>query len=480
MKQILFCLGRYGDVISALPIAYESSKRGNSVSLCVSHEFASLLDGVSYVDRITWPGKYEHPQLALNWLRQAYPAAKIINAQAYRHPTDAQRLTPSYQTEAWRLAGNLEEFGMWPTVFDQRSPDRERDLVARHTHDCVDKRIILVGLNSVSSPVRDAAKILAQIQKEFGASYQIIDLSTVKARRLYDLLGLFECAECLVTADTAFLHLARASKVPVVALLSEGNVGRLVNWFGSVPPPTTVASFRYSEATPEKVCLGVRRATVQWVTKWDTIHVTDAHGTEPRHQRARETWKADHTFVQADWGADAPHRSMDNRPFLKDLLDWGRHATARDADVVIWSCSDTIFVPGAFEKIRAHTQLWGACGLRRQETDGRTEPHMGRDAFAFRVDWLREHLSEIPDFVCGSPYFDLVLAAFIRKQRGIPSNKENLHTDIFPCELPTGQILHEPHASSWAGENEHTLSSNLHNRALAKAWCEKEMPTLKL
>jgi len=149
-------------------------------------------------------------------------------------------------------------------------------------------------------------------------------------------------------------------------------------------------------------------------------------------------------------------------------------------NVVIWSNSDTIFRPRVWTDMVRHVAIWGACSIRRIETDGRKEPHMGRDVFVFRADWLRDHMPEIPDFLLGAPCFDLVLAALIRKARGIPSNKENLHHDIFPCEMPAGLVLHEPHESSWAGANEHTLPANEWNRRLARDWTQKNCPTLKI
>jgi hypothetical protein len=112
----------------------------------------------------------------------------------------------------------LDEFGMWPTVFDRRSEQREAALLATFSH--YQRPLILVGLESVSSPLKNHAEIYSRICEDFGETHKVINLSKLRCERIYDLLGLFDRAACLVTADTAHLHLARASKVPVVALIS--------------------------------------------------------------------------------------------------------------------------------------------------------------------------------------------------------------------------------------------------------------------
>ncbi len=158
------------------------------------------------------------------------------------------------------------------------------------------------------------------------------------------------------------------------------------------------------------------------------------------------------------------------------MLHWGLRRSPFARDVVIWSNSDTFFVPGALEKIRAHVAFWGACSIRRKETDNREGVHMGREVFAFRVDWLQQHFADMPDVVLGSCQFDLLLAALIRKTFGVTTNKDNLHDDIFPCEMDTGLILHEPHESGWLKPS----PANEWNKHLFKEWTAKHCPTLKI
>jgi hypothetical protein len=220
-------LGRYGDVANALPIAYELSRQGELPRFFISKEFASILDGVTYVQPMVVSLDYKEVRKVLR--------PETICCQSYKHP-DTRRLTDSYQKEAWRIAGWLGHFGEIPLVFDNRNLEREAALIQKYN---VNEETILVAGKGCSSPFRfdlwDAMK---------GAG-NIVNLSDVKAERIFDIIGLIEKACLLLTIDSAPLHLARATNTPVVALINDG-------WYGSVPPKKGVA-IRYSDATAQNI-----------------------------------------------------------------------------------------------------------------------------------------------------------------------------------------------------------------------------------
>lgn len=471
-KTNILALGRLGDVTNILPLAWAENNRGNRCSIVVAKEFADLLDGVSYADRIVWQGKYDRPDQAWQWLTQvsAHRHEKNLNAQPYRHPTDKNHKTRSYQTEAWRLAGKLDEFGCWPLILDRRDKTREAALAA--PFEMSGKPIILVGLHSVSSPYPNEGVLFSAIKDSFGKNYEVVDLRSVKAVRAFDLLGLFDRAVCLVSVDTLFLHLARASSVPVIAITNQEKAD---GWFASVPPPNAFKTFRYSSDRFEVI--GAIEHFFNLPTPGE-FHAVDDFGDSPRHTRARDTWPdfASAVRANANWRMAYDPRKP---PFLRDLL---QHANdyAQPEDVIVWSNSDTLFAPMAFDRIREHVRVWGATSIRRKEI-GLDGTHIGRDVFAFRADHLREVIMPtLPDFALAAPCFDLVLAAIIRKARGINSTKENMLLDFFPCEMTPGLVLHEPHESEWAGQNENILPANLLNKRLAQEWCRENMPGLHL
>jgi len=217
---VVCCLGRYGDIINALPIAYEIYRtQGIKPKFVVSREFWTILEGVTYVQPIVWDLPYSDLPRAITRLEGKHE----IICQSYKH-TDDRHLTDSYQTEAWRLAGWLDKFGKLPLVFDNRNKQRE-DKLFKQIFGNETKPIILFCGKSVSSPI-DYALILDGIVKTFSDSHHILNMSETKAERIYDLIGLMDRAHVLVTVDTSPLHLARASNVKMVALVNDG-------WFGS-------------------------------------------------------------------------------------------------------------------------------------------------------------------------------------------------------------------------------------------------------
>lgn len=471
------CLGRNGDLISILPAMWALAQTGVRPVVCVSEEFSGVMDGVSYCDHIVYPGPYNDPAAGNRWLQNHLRGQEITIAQWYRHPFDHSRQTSSYQTESWRVAGMLNEFGKHPLVFDKRDLDREKTLT--DTVDSQGKDLILVALDGVSSPLRQREEIIEMIHQSFPDAC-ICDISKIRGHRVYDLISLYEKSDCIISCDTVHLHLSRAARVPVVALINNG-------FFGSVPPPNAVATIRYSDADMiEKVRHAVTTVLDAKNGHHFVVHAVHMHGDSERHRKAQATWPAAYgtesiiKHHSTDWGLtmkipDDPREL----PPLKVILEGPRDKTISDSDVIIFQNSDIALSSGSIEQMRRHAATFGAFSMRRVEP-GSGYTHIGRDLFGFRADWLRENLAKIPDFFIGCPYFDLVIAAMIRKERGIVSTKENLSPDFYPCEMASGMATHEAHKSSWDGENEFKFGANLHNRKLALEWCREEMPSLEL
>jgi hypothetical protein len=246
-KYIVFCLGRYGDICNALPIAWDVwQTTGERPQFMVAASHADILDGVSYVVPKIWPGRCDEHQEALASLRPE--DGQVINAMIFRHVEyNGNYQTDSYQKESWRVAGYLEKFGTLPLVFDKRSSGREAALTwMRITEGPVDsaslfhKPIILVSVGGISSPFSKGEELKERIRSKIH-THNIVDLSKTEAFQIFDIIGLMDESYCLVATDSVFLHLAQASKVPIVALINNG-------WCGSVPPQRTKAVFRYKDA----------------------------------------------------------------------------------------------------------------------------------------------------------------------------------------------------------------------------------------
>jgi ADP-heptose:LPS heptosyltransferase len=427
--MILVCLGRHGDLLNCLPIAYSLSRKVGRVSWLVSKEFAGTLDGCSYINPVLWNGGQDTLQEAL----RSYANAGPIVPQAWCNP-DGRRLTKSFALEQWRLAGMLEEFGAWPLLLDQQNQARAnmlRDRVLANRR--LGKPLILACVDGVSSPFPAGNTLLAKLR---GLDADVVDLRDVRAERVFDLLPLFNAVDCLVTIDTLPIHLARAAWCPTVCVLNDDWEG----WRASVPPPQCVARFTYSEAKQDlDPIVTAAQSVISRPQCKSAVVVCNIHDTtSERALKARETWPAGWIAVKPRrWMKDSPTRKL---AYMRDVL---RPGLDTEADVVIWTNDDCAFTPGALDKIKAHCARWDFGCVRRDPK------HIGREAFFFRREWLAANIDKMPDVVTSTSMGDLALSKWLRGLRGIKTTQENLGLDFPPVELPAGLIYHADHESSW-------------------------------
>ncbi len=435
----LIVLGRYGDIINCLPMAYAFHKRGGRLRWLVSEEYASILDGVSYVDAEVWPGSQDTLHRAIQHVRRKGQRALV--AQAWMNP-DQQHRTDSFAKEQWRLAGMLDHYGRFPLVFDRRFPKREAELLARvgipnnpdyykATHEVTfdgklseARPIVLVATTSVSTPYKYADKLIATLR---GMDAEIIDMDNVRASNVFDLLGLFERADCLVSVDTMHHHLARASYLPVVYLQNDG-------WKGANPVPQVRASWRYAEIEDLSQ---VKAATESVVSRscrsLQVVVHTYSKGHTERHARAMATHPKNAIYAEVGEGL-----RLRNKELLSRALE-------SRADGIVNTNDDVTFLPDTLERIKAHLSKWDYGCSRRP----RDPVHIGREIFFYRTDWLKANLDKMPDPYWGLHKPDLILARYLRSLHGIRTTWENLNYDFAPVEIPAGLIEHEDHKSHW-------------------------------
>lgn len=253
-------LGKFGDIMIMLPAFKRVAEElGNPVVCVVAEEFASIFEGVSYVKSIPlkvgwWSGiakakeiarKMGYEPIVIKWWDEpnAQPPmplepGKTITLKIHgKLRTVNARDWDSFQASQWRYAGfTMDQMMKWPMVFDRRNTFREQDL--RHRYFKTDRPKLLVNLSkSGTSPFRESL----QAQSLLHISHmEIVRLDAIKAHRIFDLLGLYDHAQGLVTSDTATLHLAAASKIPYIAFINNGGSG-------SIPKGNCILSIRYGQ-----------------------------------------------------------------------------------------------------------------------------------------------------------------------------------------------------------------------------------------
>jgi len=428
-------LGRFGDVIISLPIAHRLAEQaGQPTRFYVSRDFSSIMDGVSYVAPVVIDLPYNNLPEAL---RLTPPNVRV--AQYHTNP-NRSRQTKSFQSEAWRLAGMDPNLANSVPIFDRRSPERERALIA-----AIPKPYILFCGFSHSSPFPKAESLLKALQTAFPCHY-VYDIGNLRAERVYDLIGLMDEAELLVTVDTMHLHLSRASKVPSVVITNNG-------WYGSLPPPNCVSWTSYASVTAYNLVLTCSAALGR---ASQLLHVVSPYGENERQTQAMATWEN-----PIKVGAETINQVLASHK-------------CSDRDVILWTNNDIQLNDELRKKIHDHVSVYGCASFHRNE-----EGHVGRDGFAFRADVLAKMLPRIPRFYLGYPMFDLVIAAMIREYHGLrKSTLGNMAERIFPAEIPGFALPHEPHKSEWVGRDSHPKYQE--NRKNALDWTRRFMPSLAL
>lgn len=505
-------LGRFGDIINILPVLQRIYERVGKPRLMVSREFASLLDGVSYVEPHVVDFPNSDLNQAVNLARKEY--RNVIVTQIWGSNWNQERKEAAYNKESWRMSGFLSHFNdpAWRPYFDRRDPEAEKALADR----CAagGKQMLLINITkSVSSPFPQGQTIKDAIIRRFSGRFVIVDLSDFKLRRIYDLLGLMDRAVALVSIDTATLHLAAVTNIPVVALVNP------TPWQGTIPRFNCVSRITYSEAVanPNSVLNGILRALefkkeplpVMALkeppsTPPTLIHAVETHGVpDDRIRRAQESWNKLYAkgvvpahLTEAEYPRNAANTIGDRRklPYLKDVLLKARRMAKQPHDIIFFTNDDNYLHPATPERLTPHVLLYECACTQRVEFKGKPVPpdtltpeqfvaagdhHMGRDIFAFTVKWLDEHWNEIPDFILGASDWDLCMAAMIRLHFGIETTRQNLEDHIFPAELANGLVSHEAHASAWNHPlNTNSAPSQKHNRKLFRAWANHKLPRL--
>ncbi len=252
MDKLLVQTFKTGDLINLLPVAKVFSDLGQKVGILACEPYADVLDGVSYVDKVIYPGQPWEIEKAVEFANKICPNVVVtqvngpkeeILKHAYQPKGQTTAMADSFARESWHLAGLGSEWGTHPLVFDRRSPERESGWLPK-TSKAKPRPIMLVALDSASSPFEYRELLWKMIQLEYGKAFNVIDLGLCMAERIYDLLGLMEKAHCLITVDTAILHLAHAvPKLPVMALVQDSPI----YWNGSPWRPQHDFYCRYSD-----------------------------------------------------------------------------------------------------------------------------------------------------------------------------------------------------------------------------------------
>ncbi len=444
--------GRYGDIINILPCARDIALKEGKCAVMVSAEFASVLEGCSYVEPVVISSHFTDLQPAIAQARAMF--ARVLVAKVNEKSVGVTTQCASFNEESWRQIGYLEQWDKLPLVFDRRDREREEKLIA-NCQSPKQKPTVLVNFSGKSAPFHDGAQIVKLFPKHF-----VVDIGKLQAHRIYDLIGLMDVAELLITADTSTLHLAAASGIPVVNLINQ----EPTRWHGSKPRNNASVSISYKAVPllPQEI----QNASRRWKPR--TWHVwsdyTMMGEALRRHRMAQATWEGTGWItLPVRENERAINDGMRAVPFIKDLVEAAVHcAGPRDA-IVLTNADTCVSGPAAARLSEAMRTHGCAYSFRRdvpridralsQDEISRAPQYAGADLFAFTVEWWQRHGKLLPDLVLGAEAWDWCLRMLMHQAGAAQFN------DL---------IYHERHANMWERpEHRHSLLSQMHNRGLA-------------
>ncbi len=410
-------LGKAGDIMSLLPLLHHESLNGEKPSLMVSRDYASILEGCSYVSPIVLPDGAHRLDLAMDKLNgtsdvivtQMNGPFDAVKKFAFERAGFSSVQTDSFVKDMWNLAGKLP---LWkqslPLIFDQRDKKRETKIYDEYFPS--KGKVLLVSLSGTSSPF-PYAELLTELLQLKLKGWKILDISTIQAERIYDLLVLFESASALIASDSANLHLSTAVKtLPVFALISDSPG----YWHGSPWRPNHVWHCRYNDFPKRYNDLfdtlnNYSRGWLRHSKKLDDsciVHLynrcEETKANKEFVAKARESWKE--AYATDDWlpcyldpgsvGKDSTHIGDKERyPFLRSALQLGLMKCAAE-DLLVVTRATTCFNGDITDSIRINAPCYA---FRRVGSD-----HFPTvDLFAAPVKFWEEIWSEIPDLIMG-------------------------------------------------------------------------------
>jgi hypothetical protein len=491
----IICLGRYGDIMNALPIARDIAHKGGApVNFMVAAQFADILEGVSYVVPQIFNGNYSRMPEATAQAKAKFK--NVVRAQIFGTPEACPETGKPHNRCAWELAGYSKRWTSPKMVleFDRRNPERERQLLMAHVKRDPRPLLLVAFTCGISGKFNDGRELLSRVVADFGKQFQIVDLATVKAARMYDLLGLYEVAAGMVTIDTGLHHLAAACKRLPVLLLAPDHTyyaaeprcncellirygkwreeySKLAEWVNSkAKPPVFIHTFESHSPLNDRA----RRAQTTWTVLWEAFSWRYAPHSEPYRRDSREI---------------GDPRGV---PYVNDVLEHALKGAPTDAIIVLTN-DDVTLLPGVHADLLAHMARTPALACSRREiasfAEASTKPAVqkhtfpGRDLFAFRAWWLRKHLPQIPLLLLGSNEWDNLFLTLIRKECGtLVKGAWNLEmaVTLTDCEMASGNVLHEVHAPFADKPENHNGPHNNWNRIQFAHWAKERCPVVNM
>lgn len=237
MGEAFIALGKIGDVLNALPIlSSRCLKQKSPANLVISKQYSGVVQGLDYIKTDVLSIHWQDLEEGLKYAKRRYD--KVLVPSTFGKSVSIQHRLPSWQLDSYARCGELHNFDKLPLVIPR--PPNAKELVARHMGE---RPTILFADKGESSPFESADHLAGRLQSEFGASHQIVRLSSIRLEKFTDFVALYDAAACLIVTETSHLHLSKAANIPIFALATDTPE----RWHGSAWSHKFKLHIRYSQ-----------------------------------------------------------------------------------------------------------------------------------------------------------------------------------------------------------------------------------------
>jgi glycosyltransferase involved in cell wall biosynthesis len=411
-------LGRYGDLLNILPIAkdiYDRTKERPVI--LVASEFADLLTGVSYANAEIWPGPYHIVKPAIHWARERFREVLVTQVAASDYMVEPK--CESFMIDSWRMAGYEKMYGQLPLVIDNRAIEEE----FYHAKKGIDptRPNVVIALKSHSSPFPYVKELKAELDT-WSDRVNFIDLSDEPTRVIFDLLGVLTRADLLITIDSALLHLAAATEIQIIALITD----RPTYWHGSRPQKHPLLSLRYSEvlANFSEIHEAIESTLNRTFFHVFSDYVPKNPDTLRRFEFAKSTWPKGDGWLDCPITDDHVRLWMNGGdptellPYVKDVVNQAiREHHIGENDIIVLTNRDSCLAPTLVGRLKTWFLKNEACysfrrdflrldALLSEDQIMKGFAYDGCDLFAFKKGWWIRHQNDYADFLLGRSEWD--------------------------------------------------------------------------
>lgn len=232
-------LGKLGDVLGVLPMLHhEFVTTGIKSTLVVAKAYRQIPEALDYVNTLVFDGDMQDLSEAIKFAKSKCNDVRVT--QMHGKGFTFQHRHPSYQYDQWDRAGMLDKWDKLPLVLPRRPQSPCSFLWTVGLDD--DSKFIVFADHSQSSPFLHKEELAAALIENF-PQYRVLRLSSVRQSHPLDILALFDAAALVVSVDSMQLHMAKASKTPLIALVSD----MPSRWQGSGFSKRFAAHIRYKD-----------------------------------------------------------------------------------------------------------------------------------------------------------------------------------------------------------------------------------------